>query len=301
MFDDSNLEIPDFLKRQAPSKRKKQKATEKVEYVSPERVIKTPGWGKKVKTILVDDKPKVKAYRPSIQEAIREKHSNIIGDIEGMIDDGEIGDFYKYLGKIKATPMGCKAIIEKYVPVRDELQLVIDSPEDEDLQEGYMNYSWEEITELVKMYQVIIDESARYAVVNKTVRKAAKKKPIKKEKLLKTFKFLEKDDNFKVASIDPGIIIGAQELWSFNVISKALTVHRALDRAGLSIKGSAVTGWDEKTSVTKVAGRKSDEVLKSVVSGGKIILRKLMDQIKTKPGKTVGRIGKHTILLKAVL
>ena len=208
--------------------------------------------------------------------------------------------FFKYLGKIGATPIACKSFIDKFTPIRDELIDVIAFPENEDLQEGYDTYTFDQIEEIAAVYQMIIEDCERFAKIGKTLRKARKKKPIKKEKLLKTFKYLEKDDTFKVASIDPGIIIGAVELWTYNIKSKYLTVYRALDRAGLSVKGATIINFDEKTSMTKTVGRKADEVLKSVTLGGKIILRKIMDQINTSPKPLSGRVSKTTLLLKAM-
>ena len=58
-------------------------------------------------------------------------------------------------------------------------------------------------------------------------------------------------------------------------------------------------GFDEKTSVTKKI-RKPDLVLKEVVGGGKISLRKLMDTIKCVPKTATGRINSDTILLRAI-
>src|SRR5258705_13140134 len=107
-------EMPKFLRRK---RSKKEKA---FEYVArKERVIVTR-WGQpKTEKIKETLDPIKKAYRPSIQEAIREKHSDMIGEIEGMIDDGLDPDFsfFKYLTKINATAMASKAIAEKYAMI----------------------------------------------------------------------------------------------------------------------------------------------------------------------------------------
>lgn len=287
--------IPAFLKRKLPKK------AITSEYVAPKAPeIKTPGWGKKEKLVLVEDKPKVKAYRPTIQEAIKEKHSNIIGEVEGMIDDGGCEDFFKYLNSIKATPMATRAIAEKLAPQALELNEVLSNPDDLDLQEGYMYLSNEEVETLFNMISGMIDDCTRYASINRKAKALTKKKVPSKEKLVKNLKYLDKDDKYKIASIDPGKIVGAIEMWTFNVKTRQLTVLRALDRAGLSIKGTSITNIDEKGSMTKLL-RKPEETIQEVLSGGKIILKKLMDNLSTKKmPHTNTRTNKFTIILKVV-
>jgi len=294
-FDDG---IPKFLKRKLP------KDWTPSAYVAPkEREIVTRyGQPPAPKVIVMKDETKPKAYKPTIQEAIRDKHSEILGEIEGMIDDSvftEKSPLFVYLRKIHATPMAAKKIAEKLAPVAAELNDVLNKPDDLDLQEGYMKFSNEEIETLYNLYAQMVQDCVDYAKVGKTVKKARKKKLPSKEKLLKTFKFLEKDDNFKIASIDPGKIIGAIELWTFNVKYKILTVYRANDRAGLSVKGCSVVNYDDKTSISKTVGRHTDEKIQQVLTGGKIILKRLMDTITSKQLK-IGRVTKDIILLKVI-
>jgi hypothetical protein len=58
-------------------------------------------------------------------------------------------------------------------------------------------------------------------------------------------------------------------------------------------------GFDPNTSVTMRTGRKTEEIINSCLNGGKIVLRKLMDQLK-KPAKLQERITDKTVLIRVV-
>ena len=133
--------------------------------------------------------------------------------------------------------------------------------------------------------------------MTKKTRAPRKPRPVSVEKKLKSFKYQKEDNTFKIASINPEKVIGAQELWTFNTKYKIVTVFRAIDRGGLQVKGTSIIGYDEKNSASKGCGRKPEEILSKLQNGGKIILRKLMDELKTdKPLQY--RINENTILVR---
>jgi hypothetical protein len=76
-------------------------------------------------------------------------------------------------------------------------------------------------------------------------------------------------------------------------------VFRALDRGGLKVNRSSIAGYDPDTSLSKSAGRSADKIVQKIQSGGKIVLRKLMDELKTdKPLQE--RINENTIIMKVI-
>jgi hypothetical protein len=76
-----------------------------------------------------------------------------------------------------------------------------------------------------------------------------------------------------------------------------LGVYVATDAAGLDVKGSAIQNYKYGESVSKTL-RKPKDVLSRVLDGGKIVLRKVMSEINSKPVELNGRINKDTILLR---
>jgi GTPase involved in cell partitioning and DNA repair len=57
--------------------------------------------------------------------------------------------------------------------------------------------------------------------------------------------------------------------------------------------------YDEKTSLTKGTGRQTEKIVQTILNGGKITLRKLMDELKGNQSLQF-RINENTILLKVV-
>ena len=85
----------------------------------------------------------------------------------------------------------------------------------------------------------------------------------------------------------------------FNTKYRTLQRYDALGPAGLSIKGTTLKGYDKDLSVGKKL-RKPEQVLPRVLDGGKLILRKVIDEINSKESNPNGRINGDTILLRVI-
>ena len=121
-------------------------------------------------------------------------------------------------------------------------------------------------------------------------------------------KFNKADDKYSLASIDPTLIVGANELWVFNVKTRKLGKYvassidpkgLARDGTGLSVKGTTIIGFNEKESIQKTL-RKPEEQLKAFKAAGKVALRKFLEEINTTDTKLNGRCNPDTVLLKVV-
>lgn len=242
------------------------------------------------------DEPKADIQKASIQDRIREKTHDIIGEVEEMLDSGEEFSLYDWL-KAKAIPANYASFIANYYV--SWLSELIEAYEgkDEQLKEAYKHMTKKQLGERIKFMNTLISDAEKYAGVTKKTRAPSKPRPVSKEKLLKKFKYQKEDNTYKIASINPEKIIGAQELWCFNTKNKVLTVFRALDRGGLQVKGTSIVSFDEATSLSKGAGRKPELVLEKIQKSGKIVLKKLMDELKTDK-QLQERINENTVLIK---
>jgi hypothetical protein len=240
------------------------------------------------------EEEKEKAYVPNIQERIREKNSEFIGELLGAIDDGLPADWscYEYLKQKNASPLQARAIVNKLTDQALELADTLDT-KDIDLKYAYRGYKKKELEHLTDLYAGIIVDADRYADTHKKIRAPRKKKAPSVEKLLKSFKYSRGIERYKIASIDPVKVIGSQVLYMFNSKNNVLTILKALDRGGLSIKGTTIIGFDPNTSYSKTIGRKTQETLDMVLNSGKVALRKLQD----KPARST-RTNDATVLLK---
>ena len=235
----------------------------------------------------------------SIQDRMRDRQSDIIGDIEELLDQGNSElNLYDWL-KANAIPATyCQAIVDYYAPCLDELIQAYEGS-DPQLKEAYSHMSRKELKERVVFFNKLIDDVQSYGNVTKKVRKPQKPRTVSMEKKLKNFKYQKEDNTYKIASINPEKIIGAQELWTFNTKYKIVTVFRAIDRGGLQVKGTSIIGYDEASSMSKGTGRKPEIVLDKIPKSGKIILRKMMEELKTDKALQV-RINENTVLIKAI-
>jgi hypothetical protein len=190
-------------------------------------------------------------------------------------------------------------VADHYRPIMEEISDAIDK-KDPQLVEGYSRYTKKQMKDLLALYTGIVEDCEKHSGNIRKARKPRKKKTISAEKKLKNFQYQKEDSSFKISSVNPESILGSQELWTFNTKSKVLSVFRAIDRGGLNVKSTAIIGYDPATSQAKKIGRKTEEVLNTVQTGGKIVLKKLFDTINTDNLKFVDRLNSNTILLKVV-
>ena len=233
----------------------------------------------------------------SIRDRMANKATDIIGQIEEMIDTNEQFSLYQWLQAEKVSPSYCPAIIDKYSVILDEFVEAY-SGNDPQLKEGYSYLTRKELKEKIVRYNQFIEDCELHQSNNKKVRKPRKKRAIPIEKKLKSFKYLKEDKDLKIASVNPEKIVGASQVWLYNKTNKVLTCLNAASR--LDIKGTTITGVDDQTSRSKRIGRKTDQVIKTVRDGGKVQLRKLMDTISSANTKVQTRVGDQTIVLRVV-
>ena len=238
----------------------------------------------------------------SIQDRMREKTHDILGEIEGLIDDyiynNQEFSLYTWMQSNNIPAAYSTSIIAKLAPVLEELIEAYDG-QDSQLKEGYRSYKKSEIKRLIDFYNSMCEDAAKYANVTKKTRAPRKPRVQSVEKKLKSFKYQKEDNTFKIASVNPEKIIGAQELWTFNTVTKTISLFQALDRGGLDVKGTSIIKYDENTSFTKRTGYKTEEYIKKVLESGKIVLRKIRDELK-KDAALQTRINPSTILLRVL-
>lgn len=243
----------------------------------------------------------------SIQDRINARAGELIAHLEDQVDifikHGKNDfDIVEWFQKQAVKPQIAKKIVEYYNPLYSELFDAYKGT-DKELRDAYSHLKKAQIKKYMEFVKAIISAADTQAVIAQTQIKKSRKPRKKKEKpagvLVTKLQFKAKDDDFKITSIKPTEIIGAQQLWVFSTKYRTLTVLNAMSHAGLSVKGTTVLGFDEKTSVTKKL-RKPDQILPQVVDGGKVTLRNLMKTIKTRDVAAKGRINNEVVLLRAI-
>jgi hypothetical protein len=237
----------------------------------------------------VHDRMKVSSYR----------WSSLLEDMmDEYLDSGEQPSIYNWLIKNDISGPVANYIAEKFQLIHEEVTHAIKKT-DKDCVEAYCIYETPVLKNMQSFAHNVVSDCTKHHTNSIATRKPRKKKVKKAEDQIKGLQYLQQDTKYKVVSVDPANIVGADQLWTFNVKTRDLTVFRALGRAGLSIKGTTLYGWDQENSETRKL-RKPEQVIERVLSGGKIVLKKVMGELTTKPSKTTGRINNDTILLRVV-
>lgn len=125
-----------------------------------------------------------------------------------------------------------------------------------------------------------------------------RKKAVDPSKLVSRFRFKKHDPDFSLESFEPEKIIGSVCVLLYNTKTRTLHLVQAPENQTLSVKGMAITGFDENTSFSYRL-RKPQEVLPFAVKKTKLqVIKYLKSQLTTKEQKTKGRTSDDTIILR---
>jgi hypothetical protein len=270
-----------------------------------------------------------KPYVPTIQERIRDQSLKMVEDIDEWLDtwvtdpdsfDPKGFDLKKHFKKEQPSQAHARKIknfYENELADYDELermptagQLKKMSEEDADqwaqLKEGYAHLKKSDIKKFRTAIEALMTELDFVIDQAKATRKPRKPKAKSASKLVEKLKFCKADTKYSLASVDPATVVGANELWVFNVKTRKLGKYVASnqdpkgmgrDGTGLSVKGTTIIGFDENLSIQKTL-RKPVDQLKEFKGAGKVALRKFLDEINTTDTKLNGRCNPDTVLLK---
>ena len=241
--------------------------------------------------------------KPTIQDRLNEiakEHIFHFVDLEDEVIDGKSVDpkSFDYLTSQNVPQAMLGKISAYFEGHRNELVEARAGTCDQ-LKEGYKHYKAADYKRFETFYSKLFEGIEQYSTVKKATKKAKVRKPPAKEKVVAKLNYLKTDSALKLVSINPVDIIGASQLWVYNIKTRKLGRYIADESEGgvLSVKGTAIVGYSELKSVSKTL-RKPEQQLKEFMSSGKIQLRKYLDNIKATEVKLNGRINADTILLK---
>lgn len=251
----------------------------------------------------VEEKVESKPVVVDIQRRIADKAGEMIGEIEGEIDtfilEGKNSfDMKSWLMQKEIKGPIAQRIADFYRPLYSELFDAYNN-KDEQLKEGYSHFKKPRLKAYMEFVRDIVGACEARQEAVKAIRKPRKKKSKTPQQLVSKLKFKDKDETYKLTSVKPEGIVSSNQLWLFNTKNRNLLVYNAMGPAGLNIKGSSITGYDEKTSIIKVL-RKPENHLPNVVDGGKITLKKVMENIKGKSKPVNGRMNADMIILRII-
>jgi hypothetical protein len=267
---------------------------------------------KEFKTVMESAKKTKKVKAPtvaltapvvSIQDRIREKASEEVGEIEGLVDEFIAGgckfapDMESYLKGKELSAVVQKKMCEVFIKRSKEFEDVMNTT-DADIKEGYSNFSKVQLRKVKEFYDVVVTETNRGAE-KKPTRKARKVKEKPASVVASKVQYMKDFAELNLKSVLPEKIIGANQVWLYNTKTKLLGMYNADNAKGLTIKGTTIQNYNEQSSSGKRL-RKPEVTVKQVLDGGKIVLKKLLDGLSTKPSDLTGRINSDTIILRVI-
>jgi hypothetical protein len=276
-----------------------------------------------------DEKVKANTYVPTIQERITEQAQKAAEDIdnwlEGFVEDRKNFnpkgfDFKAHFSKMGVTQAHARKLVGFYqreleefrslqnLPTAAQLKKMSEREADhvEQLKEAYSHLAKKDISNYISALETLVDACTLIVDASKATRKPRTAKPKSADKLVAKLKYMKVDQKYSLASINPTDIVGASELWVFNVKTRKLGKYVASNidptgmgrnGSGLTVKGTTVEGFDPAKSVQKTL-RKPEEQLKAFKAAGKVVLRKFLEDINTTDTTMNGRINSDTVLLK---
>lgn len=260
--------------------------------------------GKTLRSEVTKENCKV-ALKPviNIQDVIKEQAGIMSGAFDGWIDDfvnnPKKFDLKKCDPVVVLKGKGAKAaharyIISFYKKDIEELKEVL-AKSDPQLIEAYSNFSTPQLKRFMALYETIIS-AANMIIETDNVKRKPKKRKIDVDKVVSKLKFRKDDSSLRLVSINPIEIIGAKELWVYNIRSRKIGRYIAEDESGLFVRGTTVRNF--ASASTEKTLRKPKEQLATFKKSGKVALRKYMDKLTTVDIKLKGRLSDNHVLLK---
>ena len=267
------------------------------------------GYAKKADATEEDDDSVVKIRKKSPADILKEKTSEFIGEIEGVIDTFDTKEWdkdyslYDLLRKQDVAYNSAKAIVDHYTPLNNELkELVGPKPKKQDdmydqLVEGYSHLTKTKQKAYAKFIQSLIDDATSYMATKKAKRKTRAPKVKSTAQQVVKMKYQKESSDYKVASVDPQTIVGASILYLFNTKTRTLTRIESSATVGLGVKGTTIINFDSDKCLKRKL-RKPEEFLAKVAKTTKAKMNKEWNALTTKPAEANGRVNADTIILK---
>jgi len=241
----------------------------------------------------------------SIQDHIKRKAGECIGELEGQIDELITSKFsanvspYAMMNTMEIKGAHTKFVIDHFKTRRAEYDNILTTT-DTDVKEAYSNFTKAQLKKLVAYCDQVIIDGMRLAGDSVKSRKPRKRKAKSPDQLVTKLNYAKDFAELKLVSVDPKTIVGANQLWVYNTKTRKLGVYIALDAAGLSIKGSTIQNFAESKSICKIIRVPTTTKMNEVLNAGKVALRNILIDIRAAEGKLTGRINSDTILLRTL-
>ena len=170
---------------------------------------------------------------------------------------------------------------------------------DEQAVEGYAHLKRPELNRRIKACQDLLLDLDKIQSATKANRKVRVPKAKSADKQVARVQYKKEDNDFKLVSINPILLIGSRRLYAFNCKSKKLIEYCTQAVNGFEISGSTIKNFDRVNS-RQITLRKPDEFIPITQKKSVNQIDVAWKKLTTKTSIPNGRINKDTILLRVM-
>ena len=253
-----------------------------------------------VETVAEAATPKI-----TIQDRLREKVSECMGEIDGLFDEfisagAKMSPDYKpvtLLRSMNIAPQMVSSISDLWKRRLVEFEAVV-AGKDSHLVEGYSHFSKIQMRNVIKFCEAVINDCGAYVQIKKVERKPRKIKAVPPEKKAAKFKILAEFAELKLKSLPAAQLVDKTEAWLYDSKKRKL-IHLVADEytKAFTVKNNSVIGFSTAETQQKTL-RKPAEQLKAITTAGKPAARKAFKDIKATETAWNARGTENLIILK---
>ena len=244
--------------------------------------------------------------RPNIQDRLREKVSECLGELDGQFDEfiaagAKLNADYKPVSLMRSmniAPQMVSEIREVWARKLAEFEDVV-AGKDADLAKGYDYMTKNQLKQCVKFCELVLSDCGAYVQIKKVERKPRKVKPVAPEKRAAKFKILAEFAELKLKSLPAAQLVDKSEAWLYDTKKRKL-IHIVADEytKTFTIKNNAVIGFSTVETQQKTV-RKPAETIKALSAAGKPAARKIFKDLSTTETAWNARGTENLIILRS--
>jgi hypothetical protein len=243
--------------------------------------------------------------KPNIQDRLREKVSECLGEMDGLFDEfvlsgAKLSADYKPVGLMRSmniAPQMVSMIKDTWSKKLVEFEDTV-AGRDADLVKGYDFMTKSQLKNCVKFCELVLNDCGAYVQIKKVERKPRKVKAVPPEKKAAKFKVCADFPELKLKSLPAAQLVDKTEAWLYDSKKRKL-IHLIADEyaKAFTVKNNSIIGFSTVDTVQKTL-RKPAEQLKAITTAGKPAARKAFKDIKATETAWNGRGSESLVILR---
>jgi hypothetical protein len=244
--------------------------------------------------------------RVTIQDRLREKVSECMGEMDGLFDDfvangAKLTADYKPVVLIRSmnvAPQMVSTIADTWKRRLSEFE-ALQEGKDGQLVEAYSNFSKIQVRNIIKFCELVISDCGAYVQIKKVERKPRKVKAVPPEKRAAKFKVAMEFAELKLKGLPAASLVDKAEAWLYDTKKRKL-IHLVADShaQAFTVKSNSVIGFSTVETMQKTV-RKPQDVIRAVQAAGKPAARKIFKDLTTTETAWNARGNENLLVLKA--